>query len=588
LYIFDENQISMKFIKTLFVVLFFVGLSTPAFTQVSLVPASHQVYEWLHLQRVKGNITNYSYETLPLTRKQILKYLRELENSSTLNSIDSELLRWYIQEFSPEQLVRDSRNTYTTGLKRPLKDVVKEKVDLLFSSKEPHYFVFNSDSIQWAVDYFTYAGALSANVPDQNIDGSSALIYRAIRTYGTIYDRIGAHLEIFNPTVDEAGLLRYHPEWGQTFDGRRIGERSTLFAEAYATFQYKQLGIHIGNGDLKYGTKGSEAQILRQEAGNFDWFRINFDTKYFQYTFIHGALKTETVTVDVDGYPGVRSRISPERWFALRRFQITPAKWISMAFTESLTYSNRPAELAYANPLLPLRFGEYETLDKDNPIWFFEGNLRPINNLELYATIGVDDLLNFSDIFKTTGNRASEDAVISYQAGLNFTLPTSTLLNAEIIQFDPYFYTHWQFFNTYDELGSPLGASIGPNSRQYYLSVRQWLPWRSFIDVSVNRVKKGLNELDENGNLTLDVGGDLFEGQSPTDQVRLFAGDVHEWNELRVQLEIEPFRGLRLYGTFNKRIIDKGMQLNDFDGFYFGVEGNFYPGVIPFMGLFTR
>ncbi|MGB0346439.1 MAG: hypothetical protein ACPGGA_03075, partial [Balneolaceae bacterium] len=391
----------LKRLTFLLSLLLTVSLS-PLKAQVSIVPASHQVYEWLHLQRVKGNIENYSYEALPLTRKQIMVFLNELNRNESLNRIDSDLLKWYTQEFSSEQLAQDSENTYLTGLNKPFKEFFKDKWNYVFSSQEPHLFVFTSDSIQWAFDFFSSAGFMKINDPISNFDESSFLPYHSIRTYGSIYDRIGGHLEVYNPVVNVEGLLRYHPEWGQTFDGRQARKKSTLFAEAYATFQFKQLGVHIGNGDLKYGLKGSESQILRQEAGNFDWVRINFDTKYFQYTFIHGALKAETVDIKVEGYPGVRSRISPERWFALRRFQLTPAKWITMAFTETLTYSNRPLELAYANPLLPLRFGEYETLDKDNPIWFFEGSLRPLNNIELYATIGIDDLLNFSDILKPT------------------------------------------------------------------------------------------------------------------------------------------------------------------------------------------
>lgn len=570
----------LKKLTFLLSLLLIVSLS-PLKAQVSIVPASHQVYEWLHLQRVKGNIENYSYEALPLTRKQIMVFLNELNRNESLNRIDSDLLKWYTQEFSSEQLAQDSENTYLTGLNKPFKEFFKDKWNYVFSSQEPHLFVFTSDSIQWAFDFFSSAGFMKINDPISNFDESSFLPYHSIRTYGSIYDRIGGHLEVYNPVVNVEGLLRYHPEWGQTFDGRQARKKSTLFAEAYATFQFKQLGVHIGNGDLKYGLKGSESQILRQDAGNFDWVRINFDTKYFQYTFIHGALKAETVNIEVEGYPGVRSRISPERWFALRRFQLTPAKWITMAFTETLTYSNRPLELAYANPLLPLRFGEYETLDKDNPIWFFEGSLRPLNNIELYATIGIDDLLNFSDILKPTGERKSEDAVVSYQIGSSITLPTSTIINGEIIQFDPFFYAHWQFLNSYNELGSPLGASIGPNSRQFFLSVRQWLPWRSFLDISVSKVKKGFNEIDANGNLVTDVGGDIFEGQNRGDTVRLFAGDIHEWNEIRIQYEIEPIRGIRLFGTLNKRIVNQGLQLNDYDGFYGGIEFNFYPIIVP-------
>lgn len=89
--------------------------STGLKSQVSLVPASHQVYEWLHLQRVKGNITNYSYEALPLTRKQINGFLQQVENSGNLNGIDSRLLKWYKQEFSVDQLEIDAKETYLQG-----------------------------------------------------------------------------------------------------------------------------------------------------------------------------------------------------------------------------------------------------------------------------------------------------------------------------------------------------------------------------------------------------------------------------------------------------------------------------------------
>ena len=558
---------------------------TPIYGQVSLVPVNHQVYEWLHLQRVNGNLSNYSYETLPLTRKQIFVKLSELQKKETkLNRIDHQLLQWYIQEFSPDQLKIDKQNTYTQGWDSTFSASIKRKARLITSRQEPHLFVFANDSISWVVDFFSAGGKMAVNDVANNFDNTAKVSYTALQTYGSVYDMLGGYLKVYNPYSDVSGMLQYHPEWGQTFDGRRAKNSSTLYAEAYASFQFKSVGVHIGNGDLKYGTKGSEALILRQDAGNFDWIRINLDTKYLQYTFIHGALKTNTVTVEVDGFPGVYSRISPERWFALRRIQITPAPWISMAFTESLIYSNRPVELSYLNPLLPLRFGEYETDDKDNPIWFFDGTLRLLRNLELYATLGIDDLLKKGDIFKPTGKRASEDAVVSYQAGFHYSLPTSTILNAEITQVDPYFYTHWQQFNTYDEFGSPLAYSIGPNSRQYFVSVRQWLPWRSFVEISLGKVKKGLNEYDTDGNLITDVGGDLFEGQNgSSDTVRLFAGDVHEWYQLNVKFEYEPYRGIQLFGAVSQRIMQQGEQLQDLNYLYAGVEFNFYPGVTAIL-----
>ncbi len=577
-----------KIVYTYALVLGILISPTSVFGQVSLVPAHHQVYDWLHLQRVKGNISNYSYESLPLSRGQILTFLNRLsEIEGSLNGTDKKLLRWYQQEFSPEYISTENPISYLQGWQKNLKESAKSKVDLLLSNEEPHLYALRNDYLYTVFDYSFSGGGIFVNDQANDINEYSKLNNFIIRGYGTVYNTFGWHGEISNPLVDKAGLLRYHPEWGQTFDGRNAAKNSTFFAEAFFSVQYKQLGLHVGNGDLKYGFRGHEAQILRQDAGNFDWVRLNFDTKYLQYTLIHGALRSETSILEVDGYPGIVSRVSPERWFALRRIQLTPASWISMAFTESLIYSNRPVELSYVNPLLPLRFGEYETLDKDNPIWFFDGSIRPVNNLELYGTLGIDDILSLGDVFKGSSKRISNSGTVSYQAGFNLGLPSSTLINAEVLQIDPYFYSHWQFFNTYDELGSPLGASIGPNSRQFHISVRQWLPWRSFIDVSFQTVKKGFNEVDENGDLLLDVGGDMFQGIVSVngDEVDLFAGEIHTWNNLNFELEFEPIRGIRLFGRYTHRTVNRGSQIDDLNLFYGGIEFNFYPAIPNILGV---
>jgi len=573
-----------------FLFFFFIFLiPTLGFGQVSLVPASHQVYDWLHLQRVKGNLTNYSYEALPLTRKQILSYLDQVKKAEKLNSIDSQLLRWYYQEFSLNYISESKPNTYLQRWDSTFTSSVKRKFKQLISNEEPHLFTYKTDSLFIAMDYKISSGVMAVNDASLDFQETATLDVFQTTLYGGLYNLLGAHVDIYNPLIGKTGMLSYHPEWGQTFDGMKQDKGSTLYTEAFVSFQYKQLGIHVGNGDLKYGYSGSEAQILRKDAGNFDWFRINLDTKYIQYTLLHGTLRTNTTVIEVEGYPGVLSRFSPERWFALRRIQITPTNWFTAGFTESLIYSNRPIELSYLNPFQLLRLGEYESLDKDNPLWFFDGSIRPIRNIELYATLGVDDLVSIGDIFKPSKERTSPEssATISYQAGINVSLPTSTKLNIEVLQFDPYFYTHWQLFNSYDELGSPLGASIGPNSRQFYVSVRQWLPWRSFIDVSFESVKKGFNVVDANGELLLDVGGDIFQGIPSVngEEVDLFAGDVHKWNAIKVKFEIEPRRGIRFFGTYRYRFINQGTQIDDLSIFYGGMEINFIPFITNVLGV---
>lgn len=63
----------------------------------------------------------------------------------------------------------------------------------------------------------------------------------------------------------------------------------------------------------------------------------------------------------------------------------------------------------------------------------------------------------------------------------------------------------------------------------------------------------------------------------------LFEGDIHRWNTIRIQFEVEPFRGIKVFADYRKRMMIEGDQIDDFDMLLGGLEVYFYPGVQRFI-----
>jgi hypothetical protein len=578
-------------LKIKFFAILLILICQSSYSQVSLVPAEHQVYDWLHYQRILGNLDRYSYETLPLMRGQIMDQLVYLKDKD-LSKTDVDHLEYYFREFSEDSLAATVQNTYTQGWDKGVKSNVLKKGKLLFSKQEPHLYSFSNEIGSGFIDHIFGTGYVSAkgsrylDMDLQGVNKATEIDNTGLRIQGSLYNYFGYFLEVQNIAADQDNMLIYDPHFRETLDARR-GSRTTIYAQGFTSFKYKALSLHIGNGNIKYGLEGDESLIFRKEGGNFDWVRANVDTKYIQFTMMHGSLQGPTTNVFLNDFDSVKSRVAPQRWIALRRIQITPWKWMQVSFNETVTYSNRPMDISYINPIYPLRVAEYNNNDRDNPIWFFDGWIRPIKGLELYSTLGIDDLLKFSDILKKTGKRSSEDAVINYQIGFHYALKWGIQFNGEYIHIDPYFYAHKFRFNSFEENGIILANDIGPNADQYHFSMRKWFPRRSWIEVFGQKSRKGLNEVDENGELVRDVGGDIFEGQEPYngDKVRFLDGDVHEWSTIGIKAHTEPFRGINFNIEYSVRNMTKGKRIGDNSFFSFTLEFNLIPGLrkLPYV-----
>ena len=543
--------------------------------QVSLVPANHQVYDWLHMQRVGGNLRYFSFESLPLSRGEISKLLNSLDKTQ-MNAIDQSQLNSYLFEFSMDSLKSVAGNTLLKGRSEKIIETWDQKWQLLKSSIEPHAYVHHDTLSTINVDYYYGSGIVN----DRDLSRSTIYNFDGIRTYGTFFNRIGIYLEpVLVHRLNEMSSVQDIDYWGSS-NGALENDNRSIYFEGMASLRYRKLSLDIGRGNLKYGVGNEESMIFRLKAPNFSWVRLKYSSKYFNYTFLHGSLDG-TSGLLADTLNSQQAGSATLRWLSMRRFEIRPFKWINLGFTEVLSYSNRGIELAYINPIYPLRVSEFNRQDLDNPVWYLEGVIWPFAGIEMYATLGIDDLSSFSDVFHTPGNRSNESAVLLYQAGIQLAPKGKFHLNFEYVRIDPFFYTHKFHNNTFinslkHEI--PLAREIGPNSDQLYLMLRKWLPKRGWVKADFASVRKGLNPIDQFGAVTLNAGGDIGLGRNDgTTIVRFLSGDLHKYYTVGIEGYIEPWRGVGVSLNYRKRWVTQGSRMKNDTEFGARLLITFYP-----------
>lgn len=547
--------------------LFFFSLQAEAIAQASLVPVYHQVYDWLHYQRVLGNAPRYNYEALPLTRGQITEILASI-SPSTLSKADNHVRTSYLREFSVDSLKKYETNSLLQGSDK----VYNRLYRLIFSEEEGHVYVWDDDRATIAFDWFPGRGAVFVEDGDQNYT-SPYYTYGGIRTYGTFYGVLGFHYEQWRAVqVGDDEAFFYLPfltrNWKSLISKESINKHHL---ETFVGYHKDYWSVHIGRGTLKYGVGQRNNLVYSREGIPFDWFRFNINSKYVDFTSILGFLSwTSRPVREVDGYENLFTATSPNRFTVHQRIQFQPAHWISLGFYELINYSNRKIELGYLNPINRLSIMEWEMQDQDNGFAGFEGVLRPFSGMELFGEILIDDLGEVKDVFRFEKTKYVNSTFGRFM-GLNYATRFGSVVSATYQRIDPNLYAHKFQLNTHADKGIGLGSQIGPNGDELSIGLTQWLSHRTRIQVRYDYDRHGMNYYDEEGNLIEDFGGDINDSyyiDPDTGKIirawkGFLSGDQHRWNRYTIEATYSPWRNITLTAEYSFRYMLEGEQLNN-------------------------
>lgn len=514
-----------------------VGLMyTPtALAQPEIVPAEHAVYEFMHQQRVRGILPEYRHEMRPLSRGQIGILLDSLEVRAHTMDVGSRqwLTRYHREIHEPEESIQTIVSS--SGISVPL------------DPESNKYFFYHKDD-DWrigirAIGRFQYRHAdldtgetMSgfAFVPEGILEGN----YRNV---------VGFYSGTFNGQQfgGDTRVLAQDPFLsplyyiGITDEPRGNFDRST----ASLRVANRLFSAEIGHARVISGASFGSPLILTDNPDYFSYVRAGIDGPGVQYVYMHGALGSRATQV-IDEETGHETIQGMQRYLAMHRITVNPWHWLQLAFTETVVYGGRNVELAYLNPLYPIKPAEHALWDQDNAEFALEAILRPIDGLEAYGTFYV------SDLDYTRFGQGSWNNKWAVQAGLGGTIG-SALGWIEYTRIEPFVYTHRFvqddiFYNSYIHNEYSLGHPIGPNSDQWLAGVRAWLPWNLRGELQARYIRRGENYVDPDTGEFINVGGDVRDGNQPpyTEFTKEFlAGDLFQGLGGQLKLTWEPIQG---------------------------------------------
>lgn len=542
----------------------------PIQAQHSLVPATHQVYDWLLYQRVSGNLSNYDHESIPLTRGQITILLKELEKKENdltlkinLNRTDRNLLANYLLEFDFQRMGEKEFYKTISNKKEPF---LKRVVHVLTDYTNPNVFTY-LDTTRKNNASLTFRYGLNYLTAEENPTNKNGLAtFKGMQAFGTFNDLFGVHFEVDNIAVTGGKsnwrLLSYMPQYAYSHSVQWQKKNVSQSYENFISLYSGVIGLDMGSGSLKMGVAVTDPLLFSVNAANFNWIRFTIRMSWLTFTSVHGSLYAATRNeVIVVGKDTALTRYAPNRWITAHRLTLRPAKWIEVSLFEQLAYSNRNAEYAYLNPINPYFYSELDIGSRDNAVVGGDIIIRPFKGTELFSTIYIDDLVGFSSIFK---DEPMVDDDVAMNVGLYQVLPFSLRFGASYTRIEPFVYTHWQRLNILEQRGVPLGHHLGPNSDELAFQLKKYFPYRTWVTTQVSFVRKGFNIAGASNTEEENAGGDLFLGNSRIGK-RLFQdSDLHVWTEILLEAQTEPIRGLILSGRLQKRMMQRGTQIGDF------------------------
>ena len=511
-----------------------------AIAQPEIVPAEHRVYDWLADQRAAGVLPEYRHETLPYDRAEVRRQLDSLAAHAGRLGPSG---RFWLGEF---------RREFFEPLDRVHSYVGDGRAGFLDRDAERTFGFFRDST--WRVSIWG-EGVVEGRAADDDLT-PGGLARSAQLTFEASYkDRVGLYTSTLSGTqmTGSADVLASDPVLAPLYyvavDPENIAgpfDRTTASLRVVGG----PFSAEIANERLRLGASVDAPVVLADGADYLPFVRLGIKTRSVTVQALHAALSSPSRFVVDEPTEGDFFLDAPQRYLTLHRLEVQPTGWWTWAYTGMAVYGRRGPELAYLNPLYPVKAAEHALYDRDNTLFSLETTVRPLRGVEGNFTWLVDDLATSTLGDGDYGNKWA------IQTGLKLALPrTGTTLFGEYVRIEPYTYSHrFQedgfYFNSYVHNGFGLGHPLGPNADQWLLGLSAWMPYRARVRVSGRYVRKGENVLADDGTL-VNVGGDVRNGEPPEDGQKAFlAGELFQGPGIRVVTELEPARGvaLRFYG----------------------------------------
>lgn len=305
---------------------------------------------------------------------------------------------------------------------------------------------------------------------------------------------------------------------------------------------------------------------LSGTAPPVNYLKGSIDFGIFNYTHLAGLLKaqkdrTKYIYVHRINASFLHSRLN----FGINEVIITGSSILEPQENDSnrvIHSQERQWEWAYLIPLVPFKFVEHYTGDRDNAALSFDVNLIYPQNFRWYLEFFMDDILSPLKIFTDDwGNKWAATLGMQY---FGFLFGRDFTVNAEYSHVEPWVYTHFYGgSHRYSHFDRCLGSPMGPNSQVIILDLFSQI--NNFNEVGIGFSCLAKNADVRGGKLT-DVFQDenqVEEGQFFDKTTKRFLGPGTVW-QLRPTLSwnFNPFGIFSIKARFEIDLRDKARTSN--------------------------
>ncbi len=504
------NKIILKFCVSLFVIFISSGL----FAQAEFVEYNNPVYNFLERMDASHIIDKYNSLERPVTRRQITDYLTEVEmNINSLSDADKKIFADLKKEFEYELngTLNNSESLFDgTGY-----NFLSDKERYLYSMCERNKFTLFVNGIA----QFNYIHS-NDRVNDQS--SSASFLKYGGQLRGTILDKIGYSVKATNGKVwgDRNAALNLNEILFSykynTDPSNHTGNDFVDNTEGYISADFNLLQFKLGR-DRKIIGYGPLPVILGDNFPSFDYLQFDFTYKIFSFSYLHGRLNgiMSSYTDSVQG--GMRN--VAEKYFGYHRFGFNISRHISFGLGEMIIYGNRSLDFTYVNPFNFYKSVEHANQDRDNSLMFFDVQNNSVNGLKIFGSVIMDDM-DFGKIGKGWfGNQLLYNLTL-YSSNLYKILPLEFYL--QYIRCEPYMFTHRIHNNSYTSFSYNLVNPILPNSEKFLIRINYNPYYRLNLSIEASFTRHGANELNADGTVKTNYGGDVLVGHREFDKTEVY------------------------------------------------------------------
>jgi len=535
------------------IILIFVLLNS-LLAQIGYVEITNPIYTYLDRIQSLHLIENYNSFEIPKTRKDITKYLQDIEIvKDQLNSIDARTLNDFLVEFGFD--LSNSTETYYS--------LFDDTTDTPFFNQKEKFLYYYTDSSKFNT-FINFVGSgeyLYSNDQETSTNRNASLFTFGAEIRGTIYNNFGYFARATNglqfgdtELASFKSNLRYNYKFNSDHDSSKFFDETIGYLSAefdYIKFKIGRDRVNIGYGPSKI--------IMDNYFPPMDYLSIQLNYSILDFSFLHGKLFGNT-SIASNG-----QRVITDKYIAYHRLGLNFSKHLQFGIGETIIYANRNMDLSYLNPFNFYKSAEHANQDRDNSMLFLDFRNNSFKGLMIYGTILMDDV-DFTKLGTDWyGNKFIYNFGLTYEP---FPESFPLTLGVQYLRIDPYVYAHRFEGNNYTSMDIGVGPNLQPNSASYFFDIKYKPHYRVELRVSYQFINHGANEVDSLGNVLVNYGGDILVGhrELDSDDVVFLNGVENRTDYFIFTAKYEPIKNyiFTLKTDIVKNVKEDVTELNQF------------------------